>query len=135
MNLDPLIGLDDETRPLRSRLLKVPSLRARYLGYVKQLAEQSLDWNRLGPRVGEYRAMIEEAVEADTRKLSSFAAFQSATSPDAVPPPDAGAQPPPPGDGPPRAGGRASLRDFAQRRRAYLLEHPEIKALSERGGR
>src|SRR5262249_14431991 len=42
-SLDPLIGLDDPRKPLRSRLLAVPSLRARYLKYVRQIAEESLD--------------------------------------------------------------------------------------------
>ena len=29
--LDPLVGLDDTTKPLRSKLLAVPALRERYL--------------------------------------------------------------------------------------------------------
>ena len=31
-DLDPLVGLDDTTKPLRSKLLAVPALRQRYLG-------------------------------------------------------------------------------------------------------
>ena len=33
--LDPLVGLNDATKPLRSKLLAVPALRARYMTYVQ----------------------------------------------------------------------------------------------------
>ena len=36
--LDPLVGLDDATKPLRSKLLAVPALRERYLSYVRDIA-------------------------------------------------------------------------------------------------
>ena len=49
--LDPLIGLDDEPKPLRSKLLAVPALRAQYLAYCKQIATKWLDWKTLGPLV------------------------------------------------------------------------------------
>ncbi|MCE9530915.1 MAG: CotH kinase family protein [Planctomycetes bacterium] len=77
--LDPLIGLSDARKPLRSRLLSVPSLKAKYLEHVKTIAETSLDWKKLGPVVAQYRKLIEKEIETDTRKLTSFAAFQKAT--------------------------------------------------------
>src|SRR6185503_5291693 len=49
VTLNPAAGEDEPTKPLLSRLLAVPKLRARYFGYVRQIAEQSLDWNKLGP--------------------------------------------------------------------------------------
>ena len=70
VDLDPLVGLDDARKPLRSRLLAVPSLKARYLDHVRTIAEEWLDWNRLGPVVARYRALIEKEVEHDTRKLT-----------------------------------------------------------------
>ena len=36
-------------KPLRSKLLAVPALRARYMTYVQQIAAKWLDWNTLGP--------------------------------------------------------------------------------------
>src|SRR5262249_50235848 len=104
--------------PLRSRLLKVPSLRARYLTHVRTIAEDWLDWAKLGPVVGRYRALIEKDVEADTRKLSSTEAFQSAAADEAAP-----------AEATPRGRPSMSLRQFAERRRAYLLDYPEIKTL------
>ncbi len=80
IEIDPLIGLDDARKPLRSRLLAVPSLKARYLDHVRAIAEKWLDWNTLGPVVAQYRALIEKDVESDTRKLSSLAAFQKAVA-------------------------------------------------------
>ena len=87
--------MNDARKPLRSRLLAVPALRARYLDHVRTIAEEWLDWNKLKPVVDQYRSLIEKEVEADTRKLTSFAAFQKAVG-------DA-----PPTSSEPRAGGPA----------------------------
>ncbi|WP_165250446.1 CotH kinase family protein [Paludisphaera soli] len=121
VDLDPLVGLDSARTPLRSKLLAVPALRARYLGYVKAIAEKDLDWKTLGPIVARYRALIEKDVEADTRKLESFAAFQAATSPKAV-----AAKPEATKGRGPRGEGM-SLRAFADARRKHLLGLPEVK--------
>ena len=43
------------------------------------IAENDLDWDKLGPRVGQYRALIAEEVKADTRKLSSYDDFERVT--------------------------------------------------------
>jgi spore coat protein CotH len=113
VDLDPLVGMDDERKPLRSRLLAVPSLRAKYLEHVRELARDGMDWEKIGPVVAKNRALLMEHVKADTRKASSLAAFETATS-DAAPE-----------EGRPPTG----LRGFFERRRAYLLEHAEIKKL------
>ena len=85
VELDPLIGLTDANKPLRSKLLAVPAFKAKYLANVKKIAEDSLDWKKLGPVVSQYRKLIEKEVELDTRKLDSFDAFKRATD-DAIPP-------------------------------------------------
>jgi Ca2+-binding EF-hand superfamily protein len=115
VELDPLIGLDDARKPLRSRLLAVPALKARYLDHVRTIAEKELDWEVLGPVVKRYRSLIEKEVEADTRKLYSLDAFRKAVSET----PKAGSAP----------GGKPalSLRQFAEQRRKYLLAHTEAK--------
>ena len=94
-DLDPLIGLDDVTKPLRSKLLAVPALRERYMGYVHQIATKWLDWNTLGPNVQRYQALIGEDVKTDTRKLNTYEDFQS---------------------------GVGTLKTFADTRRAMLLK-------------
>jgi hypothetical protein len=117
VKLDPLVGLDNERMPLRSKLLAVPELKARYLEYVRAIAEDSLDWNKLGPVVAEYRALVREAVERDTRKLSSFDDFLRATADE-------------PAKGEPIER-QASLRAFVDGRRAYLLEQTDKRATAE----
>jgi hypothetical protein len=94
-DLDPLVGLDDATKPLRSKLLTVPALRERYLGYVRAIATQWLDWQRLGPIAEGYHALIAADVKADTKKLDTYEAFEA---------------------------GLPALRTFAERRRAVLLK-------------
>jgi CheY-like chemotaxis protein len=94
VRLDPLVGLNDPSKPLRSRLLAVPELRERYLDYVREIAEQWLDWDRLGPMVAQHQSLISADVAADTRKLYSTQAFTDSV---------------------------ASLRAFVQQRREFLL--------------
>jgi hypothetical protein len=113
LELDPLVGLNDARKPLRSKLLAVPALRERYLKYVKEIAEKQLDWKKLGPVVEGYRKLIEKEVEGDTKKIYSLAAFTSAVA-----------------DKPTEGGGRGiqtSLRTFADKRREYLLRYAEPK--------
>jgi len=98
--LDPLAGLTDTSKPLRARLLAVPSLRAKYLGYVKDIATKWLDWSKLGPLAEKYQALIAADLKADTRKLDDFEDF--------------------PVDLP---GTAADFRSFIERRRAYLLAY------------
>jgi len=121
VDLDPLYGLDDPRKPLRSKVLAVPALRARYMAHVRTIAEQSLDWKKLGPVVADLRKLIEKDVEADTRKLDSYEAFLRNTD-------DRG------GGGAGTAAGAArgfaqgmNLRDFAEQRAKYLLNPPQPK--------
>jgi hypothetical protein len=102
-------------------LLAVPALRERYLRHVRTIAEDWLDWEKLEPVVERYRELIEEEVEADTRKLSSLAAFR-----ESVADIDAEAEE----AGPSRGRPVLSLRAFAEARRKYLLESPGLKELT-----
>jgi spore coat protein CotH len=114
VELHPLAGSSDENKPLLSRLLAAPALKARYLNHVRVLAEDWLDWNKLGPLARQYQALIAEEVKADTRKLSSFDAFQKGLGEDT----ESGFR------GPERTLG---LKTFAEQRRAYLLKQPDLK--------
>lgn len=97
-DLDPLAASNDPGKPLRSRLLAVPGLRAKYLRRIASIAADDLDWKTLGPVVDRFRSLLEKELEADTRKLNPFEAFRS-----------------------------NPIRAFAERRREYLLAHPEIR--------
>jgi CotH kinase protein len=102
VDLDPLVGSSDTSKPLRSRLLALPALRARYLGYVHDIALRGLDWRKLGPVVSKYEARIAPDVQSDTRKLYSFEAFQTGV-----------------GDA---TSDQRTLRGFIEGRRAFLLK-------------
>lgn len=92
--LDPMVATDDPNKALRARLLAAPALRERYKAYVREIADTWLDWNRMGPLVGQQQALIAPQVLADNRKLYSDAAFTD---------------------------GVASLKTWAGARREYLL--------------
>lgn len=114
--LDPLVNLDDERKPLRRRLLAVPAYKQRYLECVAAIANDGLDPEKLGPVIADCRALIAKEVEADTRKLYSFAAFESAVSDSLQPAAEE-----------PGRRGTISLLRFAEERRRYLLSHPDIQ--------
>jgi hypothetical protein len=118
VKLDPLNGADDANKPLISKLLAVPSLRARYLGYVREIATRWLDWKNLGPIATRYHQLIAAEVAADTRKLSSTEAFRASLEGNA--PGSAATREEPVVRGP--GGRRMALKEFADQRRAYLLE-------------
>jgi hypothetical protein len=112
INLDPLVNLNDQRKPLRGKILAVPSLRAKYLENVHTIAEKSFDWKKIGPLVADYRKLVEKELEADTKKLEPLEAFQRTT------------------DNEPAAGSRGRempLRTFFDQRRKYLLEYKEVK--------
>lgn len=124
IRLDPLVGLDDASKPLRSRMLQVPAWKEQYLRNVRILAEDWLAWEKLGPLVASYRTAIEKDFADDTKKLSSMEEFERALS-EASP-----GTPAEPAAGPVRRP-TLSLKQFADERRAFLLEHPAIKALAD----
>lgn len=104
VDLDPLIGLDEERMPLRSRLLTIPALREKYLSDLRSIAGDALDWSKLGPFVEWQRQLIDQAVRQDTKKLASYEEFETAVQ---------------------------SLRDFANKRREFLLNYQDSTARDE----
>jgi hypothetical protein len=112
VTLDPLVGLDDTSKPLRSRLLKVPALREKYLSYVRTIAEKSLTWSKIGPLVKQTRDLLHDDIAADTKKLESLEAFEAAMN---VEPAEEAQQ-----------GRHMSVRSFVEKRSKFLLEHPEV---------
>ena len=111
VNLDPLTGLDDTRKPLRSKVLAVPAWKKTYLQHIHQIANEQFDWKTMGRTVADLRNLIDADIKADTRKLDSYETFVATTA-DAA--------------GTPR-GRQMSLRQFADQRREYLINHPEVK--------
>tara|TARA_Y100001968_G_scaffold18289_2_gene14437 strand:- start:8546 stop:10768 length:2223 start_codon:yes stop_codon:yes gene_type:complete len=111
--LDPLVGIENERMPLRSKLLAVPKYRQRYLQYIRSLAEKGLTYKNLSPVIAHYRKLIGEEIKNDTRKRTPYESFTQATSPLQ----ENGVAPP------------GSLNDFIGQRHDFLMAHAEIKDL------
>lgn len=98
--LDPLTAVNDPTKPLYSKLLAVPALRQKYLGYVREVADKWLDWNTtLLPIARASHDLIAADVKLDTRKLYDNAGFAAGVASTGNP-----------------------LKSFIDARRAFLLE-------------
>jgi hypothetical protein len=98
--LDPLTAIDDPSKPLYSKLLAVPALRQKYLGYVREIADKWLDWNAtLLPIARAGHDLIAADVKIDTRKLYDNAGFAAGVA----------------------AAGNP-LKSFVDARRAFLLD-------------
>ena len=104
--LKPLASMTDRF-PLRSKLLAVPELKAKYLANLKSIATNDLSAETFGALVAEFSDVIVEEVKKDTRKLMTNSAFEAAT----------------------KKGSDGVLNKFAAERSKYLLEHPLIKEL------
>lgn len=112
MKLDPLMAANDTAKPLLSKLLAVPALRERYLAHCRDIADQWLDWQHLGPLAQKLHGLIAAEVKADTRKLDSTEAFEKSLTEDVA------------GNGfGPFGGGSMGLKNFADQRRAYLRSY------------
>ena len=98
---------NDTSKPIIAKVLAVPALRARYLSYVRDIARRWLDWNRVGPLVRQWQALIESDIRVDTRKLYSTEAFHADLGADYE-------------DGSPAP--ENTLRGFIERRREFLLK-------------
>ncbi|HSU69694.1 MAG TPA: CotH kinase family protein, partial [Tepidisphaeraceae bacterium] len=109
--LDIFAGANDPNKALLMRLLAVPALRARYAGYTKDIAQNWMDWKKMGPLVAQWQALIAADVKSDTRKIFSTEAFTKAVTQDGFEP----------GFGP-TAPPSMSLKSFMDQRRAYLLK-------------
>ena len=123
--LSPVSQENDMMRPVISRLLAIPHLRARYLAHLRTIANEWLDWDVLQPIIAEYQSLVDTEVKADDKKLYAYEAFATSHIKD-----QGG------GEGPSgRRGGRGrratpSFKRFVEERAEYLLNHPEINNLT-----
>ena len=123
---DPLGAQDDDRRPLARKLFANPAWKARYLAHVRTLANDWLDWDKLGPVAKDHQALIAEQVAADTRKLYTTEAFESSLESNRENDDEEEEAPRGPFGRPP------VLRDFVDERLDYLREHPAIQAPAPR---
>jgi CotH kinase protein/Lamin Tail Domain len=86
---------DDPAVPIMHRLMAIDQYRQRYLAQVRTILESFLTEDAINEKVDAYRALIEDEVMADDKKLYSNQAFES---------------------------GVDALKDFVRDRRIFLLE-------------
>lgn len=98
--VSPVTHQNNPARPLIKRLLSNPQWRARYFAHVRTVVNEWLDWEVLGPIVNQYIELIDTEVQQDDKKLYGYDEFRN--------------------DAP------ENLKDFVNRRREYLLNHPEL---------
>jgi hypothetical protein len=151
VELDPFAGAEDPNKPLLNKLLAVPSLRARYLAYLKDVAERWLKWDRIEGLARQYQELIAADVKEDTHKLDSWENFSKAVTEDVAvsrPPGGPGGPGEGPGFGPPGGPGgfrgpggprgfgpppggpggmfgrpAISIKSFVEKRREFLLKY------------
>jgi len=106
----PLDGAERKDRPLLHRLLEVPAWRARYLGYLRILANSALAEATLAPRLDAWSKLLQGYVAIDAHALYGAEAFAASFARDA--------------DGRPAPG---SLLAIAAQRRRQILDDPSMQ--------
>ncbi len=80
INWSPFYNADKVNYPLLNRLLAVPKIRQRYLAHFRTLLAESFDPAIVHPLIDQYASFIDTEVQADPKKLYSYANFQSETN-------------------------------------------------------
>ncbi len=70
-DLDIFAGIDQPLAPFINKLFQSPSVKARYVAHVRTIHEQWNDWTVVSPVINNYRDLINEEIEQDTRKLTT----------------------------------------------------------------
>jgi hypothetical protein len=110
VNLHPDYDINNTDLPLMNRLLTIPIVRERYLAHFKTIVEEWMDWGVVGPLVTDWDNLIRSEVQADTKKIYSFADYTTNLFTDVT-------------QGPTIFKG---LQQYVNERRAYLLGLPEF---------
>ncbi|MFO0859446.1 MAG: CotH kinase family protein [Phycisphaerales bacterium] len=116
MYWSPFFNFTAVNKPVLNRVLSAPELRQRYLAHYRT-ALADLTWVYFGPRAMELRNQIDAAVQADPKKLYSYALFQSNFT--------TSANLPYPG---PAGGSVPGIQEFLESRAAALAGYPELAA-------
>lgn len=77
LNWTPFYHQSNVNYPLLNRLLAVPELRQRYLAHLRTIVNEELDATAFNDLVDTYKALIDTAVQSDTKKLMTYAEFTS----------------------------------------------------------
>ena len=76
-DLDIFAGIDQPLAPFINRLFENPELKARYVAHVRTIYQDWCDWKIVEPLIESYRELISDEIKLDTRKLTSWDAFEA----------------------------------------------------------
>lgn len=103
-------------KPVLNRVLAVPQLRQRYFAHYRRVRDD-MNWDTLGPLITAQRAVIEQAVQDDPKKLYTYQMFQDNFT-QTVNLPYSG----------PAGGSVVGLRQFVTQRASLLAASAELSA-------
>lgn len=112
----PTLNFNLANKPVLNRLLSVPELRQRYMAHYRRL-KRDLNWDYFGPQFAARRALLDAAVQADTKKLYSHTLFQENFT-NTVTMPYAGLA----------GGSLVGLQQFVTQRATFLGNNAELSA-------
>jgi hypothetical protein len=113
--LDPYAGSGEPQKAMLYYLLRVPAYEQKYLGYIRDIAENWMRWEKIGPEIERVQALLKDDIALDHRKLYSTESFLTSAVQDYYNPGVSSPRPP-----------EYSLKGFLADRRAYLLSYPGI---------
>lgn len=111
-NWSPTRNFTAAGKPVLSRVLAVPELRQRYMAHYRTVL-RDLDWNYFGPKFTALRGLIDAAVQADPKKLYTYANFTTNFASTV----NLGG-----GGGPGGGSSRIGLQEFVTQRASYLAQ-------------
>lgn len=102
ISTSPFYRATETTLPLMYRCVgNVAQYRQRYLAHMRTILDRYLTEEYFATKIDAYRALIEQQVQNDTKKLYTYSAFTS---------------------------GVTTLKNYAKNRRSYLLSNSEVAA-------
>ena len=74
--LAPEYNFGSNSHPALRRLMAIPALRERYYAHMRTMLED-FSWADLSPQLLGYKALIDAAVQADPKRIYTYAQFQA----------------------------------------------------------
>lgn len=108
---------NQSNKPVLNNVLSSAEMRGRYMAHLRAALED-LDWAVIGQEFEARKALIDAAVQADTKKLYSYSAFLNNFNTTVNL-----------GGGGPFGGNVIGIREYVSQRRANLLADPEVAAV------
>ncbi len=81
-NLDLFYNINNQSRPLISKLLSIPEYKKKYLAHYRTIVKELIETDTIINRVSQLQTIIDSYVNADPNKLTSYNDFQNSLTAD-----------------------------------------------------